>query len=182
MSQETQAQTASSRSSRWTAGEWPGCASIATMAPRLMERQLVAGAWGLTVANVRQARVALACGARRIVIANEVTVARDLAWVCAQTAGGEVEIIFCVDSLDGLARAWRAAPRGARAPREVAPGPSRATTLLQPARDQAGEPRRGRPVEVVVVVVRDDDGVDGRQVPQGDRHGVDPARTDLLRG
>jgi D-serine deaminase-like pyridoxal phosphate-dependent protein len=76
-----------------------------TMVPRLMERQLAAGAWGLTVANARQARVALACGARRVVIANEVTVARDLAWLCAQTAGGEVEIIFCVDSLDGLALA-----------------------------------------------------------------------------
>jgi D-serine deaminase-like pyridoxal phosphate-dependent protein len=50
-----------------------------TMTPRVMERQLDAGAWGLTVANGRQARVALASGAQRIVIANEVTVAADLA-------------------------------------------------------------------------------------------------------
>jgi D-serine deaminase-like pyridoxal phosphate-dependent protein len=91
----------------WCAGRGVALAPHAktTMAPRVMERQLAAGAWGLTVANVRQARVALACGARRIVIANEVTVARDLAWVCEQSAGGEVEISFCVDSLDGLALA-----------------------------------------------------------------------------
>ena len=76
-----------------------------TMAPRVMERQLAAGAWGLTVANARQARVALGCQARRVVIANEVTVAADLAWICEQSAGGSAEVIFCVDSLDGLALA-----------------------------------------------------------------------------
>jgi D-serine deaminase-like pyridoxal phosphate-dependent protein len=74
-----------------------------TMAPRLMERQLAAGAWALTVANVRQARVALEAGARRVVIANEVPAAGDLAWICAQD--GEAEILFCVDSLAGVARA-----------------------------------------------------------------------------
>jgi D-serine deaminase-like pyridoxal phosphate-dependent protein len=73
-----------------------------TMAPRLMERQLAAGAWGLTVANVRQARVALACGAPRVVIANEVTAAADLAWICSQR---DADILFCVDSVEGLARA-----------------------------------------------------------------------------
>jgi D-serine deaminase-like pyridoxal phosphate-dependent protein len=73
-----------------------------TMAPRVMERQLAAGAWGLTVANARQARMALHCGAQRVVIANEVTVAADLAWVCSQ---GDAEILFCVDSLEGLALA-----------------------------------------------------------------------------
>jgi D-serine dehydratase len=73
-----------------------------TMVPRLMERQLAAGAWGLTVANVRQARVALACGAPRVVIANEVTAAADLAWICSQR---DADILFCVDSVEGLARA-----------------------------------------------------------------------------
>jgi D-serine dehydratase len=77
-----------------------------TMVPRLMERQLGAGAWGLTVANVRQARVALECGAPRIVIANEVTVAADLAWICSQR---DADIPFCIDSLEGLARAEAAA-------------------------------------------------------------------------
>jgi D-serine deaminase-like pyridoxal phosphate-dependent protein len=76
-----------------------------TMVPRVLERQLVAGAWALTVANARQARVALACGAPRVIIANEVTVAADLAWVCAQNEGGDAEVIFCVDSLEVLALA-----------------------------------------------------------------------------
>jgi D-serine deaminase-like pyridoxal phosphate-dependent protein len=90
-----------------------------TMVPRLMERQLDAGAWGLTVANVRQARVALACGARRVVIANEVTVARDLAWLCEQSADGVVEIMFCVDSLDGLALAEAEHRRSGGSPLQV---------------------------------------------------------------
>jgi D-serine dehydratase len=75
-----------------------------TMVPHVMERQLAAGAWGLTVANVRQARVALACGAPRVVIANEVTAAADLTWIGEQ----EAEVLFCVDSLDGVALAQAA--------------------------------------------------------------------------
>jgi D-serine deaminase-like pyridoxal phosphate-dependent protein len=71
-----------------------------TMVPRVMERQLAAGAWGLTVANVRQARVAIACGARRVLIANEVAVAADLAWICSQE---DADVLFCVDSSEGLA-------------------------------------------------------------------------------
>jgi D-serine deaminase-like pyridoxal phosphate-dependent protein len=90
-----------------------------TMTPRVMERQLAAGAWGLTVANVRQARIALASGARRIVIANEVTVAEDLAWVCERGAGGEAEVIFCVDSLDVLALAEAAHRRSGGPPLPV---------------------------------------------------------------
>jgi D-serine dehydratase len=89
--------------------EWSAARGVAlaphvktTMVPRVIERQLAAGAWGVTVANARQARVALACGAQRVVIANEVTVAADLAWVCSQ---GDAEILFCVDSLEGLALA-----------------------------------------------------------------------------
>jgi D-serine deaminase-like pyridoxal phosphate-dependent protein len=70
-----------------------------TMAPRLMQRQLAAGAWALTVANARQARVAVAVGTPRVVIANEVTNADDLAWTCAQ----EAEVLPCIDSLDGVA-------------------------------------------------------------------------------
>jgi D-serine deaminase-like pyridoxal phosphate-dependent protein len=86
-----------------------------TMAPRLMQRQLAAGAWGLTVANVRQARVAVAVGAPRVVIANEVTNADDLAWICAQ----EAELLLCVDSLDGVALAEAAQGRAGEPPLRV---------------------------------------------------------------
>jgi D-serine deaminase-like pyridoxal phosphate-dependent protein len=87
-----------------------------TMVPRVLERQLAAGAWGLTVANVRQARVALACGAARVVIANEVTVAADLAWICSQP---DADILFCVDSIEGLARAEAAVRSSAGRPLPV---------------------------------------------------------------
>ena len=43
-----------------------------TMAPQIFRRQLDAGAWGLTVASAAQARVAVAAGARRVLLANEV--------------------------------------------------------------------------------------------------------------
>ncbi len=43
------------------------------MAPQLWRRQLDAGAWGITAATVGQARVMLAAGVPRVLIANEVT-------------------------------------------------------------------------------------------------------------
>jgi D-serine dehydratase len=43
-----------------------------TMAPRLFRRQLEAGAWGITVANMTQAVVAYEAGAARVLVANEV--------------------------------------------------------------------------------------------------------------
>ena len=56
-----------------------------TMSPQLVDRQLAAGAWGITVANVSQARVFTEFGAERIIIANEVIDAVDIAWI-ARTA------------------------------------------------------------------------------------------------
>ncbi|MFF2507511.1 alanine racemase [Streptomyces sp. NPDC058067] len=49
-----------------------------TMTRPIVERQLAAGAWGVTVATARQAGIALGWGARRIVIANEVVHHHDL--------------------------------------------------------------------------------------------------------
>jgi D-serine dehydratase len=43
------------------------------MSPELFSRQLAAGSWGLTAASVTQARAFADSGARRILIANEVT-------------------------------------------------------------------------------------------------------------
>ena len=77
-----------------------------TMAPRLFERQLAAGAWGITVANVQQARVAVETGVRRIVIANQLADPDEIRWVAEQTA----EILFLVDSLAGVELARSARP------------------------------------------------------------------------
>lgn len=49
-----------------------------TMSPELYQRQLQAGAWGISFANVQQAGVGLAHGVQRIVIANQVLQDSDL--------------------------------------------------------------------------------------------------------
>jgi len=76
-----------------------------TMSPRIVEAQLAAGAWGVTVAHVGQAR---ALDVERIVIANEVVAPAELDWVAAD----ERRILLYVDSIAGVQRASSAA-RGA---------------------------------------------------------------------
>jgi len=81
-----------------------------TMSPQLFRRQLDAGAWGLTFANVHQLRLGLAAGARRALIANQLIGATELAELLDQRrrhAG--MELAFFVDSqaqLDLLAAHW----------------------------------------------------------------------------
>jgi D-serine dehydratase len=71
-----------------------------TMCPDLVRRQLDAGAWGVTVANVAQARVAAELGAARIVIANEVLSRPDAEWLVS--VSGSVKVLCLVDSVDGV--------------------------------------------------------------------------------
>lgn len=74
-----------------------------TMSPDLFARQLAAGAWGITAASPAQARVALAAGARRVIIANEVTDAAGIRWLGA-TLARDLELgLWCyVDSVEGV--------------------------------------------------------------------------------
>ena len=75
-----------------------------TLSPELFGLQLQAGAWGMTVANVHQLRLALAAGAQRCIIANQVLAEADLdglAHVLAQHRGARVW--FLVDSMVQLA-------------------------------------------------------------------------------
>jgi D-serine deaminase-like pyridoxal phosphate-dependent protein len=55
-----------------------------TMAPALWWRQLDAGAWGITLANLPQLRVARAFGVRRLLLANELIDPAGLAWISAE--------------------------------------------------------------------------------------------------
>jgi D-serine dehydratase len=71
-----------------------------TMCPELFSRQLEAGAWGVTVANVAQARVAAEAGAGRILIANEVLSRPDAEWFVSVSRS--VEVLALVDSADGV--------------------------------------------------------------------------------
>ncbi|MFG6432689.1 amino acid deaminase [Roseateles sp. LYH14W] len=81
-----------------------------TMSPQLFRRQLDAGAWGLTFANVHQLRLGLAAGARRALIANQLVSAADLAELLdLRRRHAGVELAFFVDSqaqLDLLAAHW----------------------------------------------------------------------------
>lgn len=70
-----------------------------TLAPQLLARQLAAGAWGLTAANGYQVAVMHAGGARRVIVANEIVGAADIARVVAlQRADPELVVYACADS------------------------------------------------------------------------------------
>lgn len=74
-----------------------------TMSPQLFARQLDAGAWGLTLATVTQARLGVASGARRVLIANQVFTPEDLAGIQALRAQTQdLRLVFLVDSLAQL--------------------------------------------------------------------------------
>ncbi|MFT7776847.1 alanine racemase [Roseateles sp.] len=81
-----------------------------TMSPELFRRQLDAGAWGLTFANVHQLRLGLAAGVRRALIANQVINAAELAELLElRRRHPGLELAFFVDSqaqLDLLAAHW----------------------------------------------------------------------------
>ncbi|MFC5182800.1 alanine racemase [Actinomadura harenae] len=55
-----------------------------TMAPQLWKAQLDAGAWGITLANLPQLRVARAFGVRRLLLANALLDPAGLAWIAAE--------------------------------------------------------------------------------------------------
>ncbi len=70
-----------------------------TMSPQLFRRQLDAGAWGLTFANVTQLRAGVAAGARHLLIANQVLDAADLGAIAAlQSERPGLRVIFLLDS------------------------------------------------------------------------------------
>ncbi len=74
-----------------------------TMAPRVLQRQLDARAWGITVANVAQARVAWLAGAPRVLVANEVVGGPDIQWLARTLEAGFPSVIVQVDSAHAVA-------------------------------------------------------------------------------
>ena len=89
-----------------------------TLSPQLFRRQLDAGAWGMTVANVTQLQTALAAGATNCLIANQVFAANDLAQIDRlKRSHTGLRIVFLVDSLAQLDLIEQAQPSaGAMAP------------------------------------------------------------------
>lgn len=83
-----------------------------TMAPQLVDRQLRAGAWGISAATVHQAATMAAYGVGRIVLANEVTDPRAIAWLPHILSGG-VRLLVLVDSVEGVTLLNEGMARGA---------------------------------------------------------------------
>ena len=78
-----------------------------TMAPKVFQRQLEAGAWAITVANMSQAAVAYEAGAQRVLVANEVVSLADAQAIAAclgpgPTAAAGRELYCLVDSVPGV--------------------------------------------------------------------------------
>jgi D-serine dehydratase len=82
------------------------------MSPALMDLQLGAGAWGVTVAVPHQLEVVLAAGATRVIVANEITDLRALTWIAERSAADPaLELYWYVDSLTGVSLAEQAFSR-----------------------------------------------------------------------
>ncbi len=88
-----------------------------TMAPQLFHRQLADGAWGITLATAQEARVGVAHGVRRILLANQLVLASEVAWAQgALDADPGLDLLVLVDSVEGakrlagLARGTRSLP------------------------------------------------------------------------
>ena len=74
------------------------------MSPELAARQLVHGAWGITVATIGQLRTYRAFGFPRLLLANELVDEAGIAWLAAELAADPGFEAYCyVDSLDGVA-------------------------------------------------------------------------------
>lgn len=73
-----------------------------TMSAEVFAAQLDAGAWGMTVATGNQLLAAYSFGVRRILVANEIVDPTVLRWIAACD---DAEILFYVDSVEGVARA-----------------------------------------------------------------------------
>ena len=75
-----------------------------TMCPQIFARQIDDGAWGITVADVRQLEVCVSVGVRRAIIANQVLAPIDIArLVDLGRRDRALEVFFLVDSLEQLA-------------------------------------------------------------------------------
>nr|WP_241903767.1 amino acid deaminase [Enterovibrio norvegicus] len=69
-----------------------------SMTPALFKQQLANGAWGMTIATPAQAEVAVAMGAKNIIIANQLVGKANMASIAALQSENVVDIYCSVDS------------------------------------------------------------------------------------
>lgn len=109
-----------------------------TMAPQLWQRQLDAGAWGITLANAAQLKVAWQFGVRTVLIANPVLDPAALKWIGHELDEYPRRLIVWADSVDAVRLMNDGLPKG-RAALEVcvelgAPGGRTGARTLEDAR------------------------------------------------
>lgn len=81
-----------------------------SMSPQLFRRQLDDGAWGITVASVRQAQVCRRHGIGRILLANQLVREASASWVVRELEDDPDFDFYClVDSVEGVRRLRRGA-------------------------------------------------------------------------
>ncbi|MGA8134661.1 MAG: amino acid deaminase [Pseudomonas gingeri] len=74
-----------------------------SMVPALFARQLAAGAWGITLATAVQTRAAYAAGVRRVLMANQLVGAPNMALIAELLADAQFEFYCMVDHPDNVA-------------------------------------------------------------------------------
>ena len=109
-----------------------------TMAPKLFKRQLAAGAWGITVATVHQARVAHQHGVQRVLMANQLVGKQNMTLISGLLEDRTFEFFCLVDSaenIDQLGNFFGAAGRTLQVLLEL--GPEGGRTGVRDAKQQA---------------------------------------------
>ena len=71
-----------------------------TMAPKLFQRQIDAGAWGITLATAHQTRVAYEHGIRRVLMANQLVGKHNMATVAHMLEDADFEFYCLIDSAE----------------------------------------------------------------------------------
>src|SRR5579864_175176 len=71
-----------------------------SMAPKLWQRQLQAGAWGMTLATAHQVRVAYEHGIRRVLLANQLVGKQNMATISRLLEDKDFEFFCLVDSAE----------------------------------------------------------------------------------
>lgn len=71
-----------------------------TMVPRLFQRQIDAGAWGITLATAHQSRVGYEHGIRRVLMANQLVGKQNMATVAHTLEDAEFEFYCLIDSAE----------------------------------------------------------------------------------
>ena len=90
-----------------------------TMSPQLIQRQLGAGAWGVTAATPAQARLFRAFGVQRVLLANQVVDPLGLRWLAAELQAHPQAWLCCLVDSEPSVDLMEAALAGAARPLPV---------------------------------------------------------------